>query len=278
MSKLTTKSPVIIISANPADGLFLRNVFAQHPDFHQVTEDTDAIWRHGNDTYPYDTLTIRPHGNRKIQHFVENYFSQQVKTHNKLRFVEYAHANILRPAYLHKMLPHAKIIHLIRDGRYVSAQNMQSELPRFIMPDWSTQKRAYIIEKLKFWQSKHDKNHLTWPEKNRQCQNMSVASIAALEWKKAIETCQFQAQYIPETHYLEMRFEDLQFNTGQTMDTLFKFIDFDRPPFELWSYLKNNIPSRIANWRQDLSAEAQKDIIAESTELLISLEYCDKAA
>ena len=278
MSNLETKSSVIILAANPDDGLLLRDVFAQHPDFHAITENTDKIWRQSNESYPFDTLSIRGHGTRKIQNTIQNYFAQQLKAQTKPRFAEYTHANIMRPAYIHKMMPHAKIIHIIRDGRYVSAQNLKSPHERLMTPNWHQQRLAFILGKLKFWQKKHDENHLSWPEKRLECQNLDLAEIAALEWNKAIEICKYQSNYIPDTHFLELRYEDLQFNTGEKMDELFKFIGFDRPPFELWSYLKNNIPSKIINWREDMNETAQKHIVQSTLPLLTDLEYCEKAA
>ena len=184
----------------------------------------------------------------------------------------------MRPAYVHKMMPHAKIIHLVRDGRYVSAQNLQSPYKRFMMPDWQHQKLAYLGETLKFWQKKHDPHHLCWPQKSLDCQELDIAEIAALEWRKAIEICQHQGGYISDQKFLELRYEDLQFNTGETMDQLFNFIGFDRPPFELWSYLKNNIPAKIVNWRAGTEQEAQEKIIKQTLPLLTDLEYCEKAA
>ncbi len=133
---------VFVIGAARSGTKFLRDTLAAHPDVFAVPYDVNFIWRLGNEGHPHDELApeqIDARSAQKIRKALRR--AAKIPVGHPGMVLEKTVSNTLRVEFVDRVFPHARYIHLVRDGRRVveSAARMW-EAP----PD-----PAYLLAKLR---------------------------------------------------------------------------------------------------------------------------------
>lgn len=115
-------TPVIILGAGRSGTNALRDMLTALPGFATwPCDEINPIWRHGNIGWPDDEIPAsraRP----RIRAFIRRAFGRIWAASGRPRFVvEKTCANTLRVPFVDRVLPEARFIHIIRDGRDVVA-------------------------------------------------------------------------------------------------------------------------------------------------------------
>ena len=133
--------PLIVIGAGRSGTTLVRRALIQHKEVTSFEFEMNALWKYGNEHVNHDMLNVNEHYSRKVSDYIQKAFIAQSSKSQKLRVLDKTVANVMRPAYIQKVLPCAKVLHVIRDGRSVSA----SAIAR-----WSAKHPAsYFLKKLK---------------------------------------------------------------------------------------------------------------------------------
>lgn len=114
---LVEKPPIIIIGAARSGTNILRDVLTDLPGMCTwPCDEINYIWRHGNKTEPSDEFSAE-HANRSVVTFIRRKFAKRSRVSGGARVVEKTCANSLRVGFVDAVLPEARYIHIVRDGR-----------------------------------------------------------------------------------------------------------------------------------------------------------------
>lgn len=130
---MTARSPIILIGAARSGTKFLRDVLASADGTAAVPYDVNYVWRYGVEQSADDVLDQRDITDQRRQ-FILKSLRSLAKASTDDILIEKTVANTLRVPYVDAVLPNARFIHLIRDGREVAESAMrQWQAP----PNWS---------------------------------------------------------------------------------------------------------------------------------------------
>ena len=157
---------------------------------------------------------------------------------------------------LHTLFPHAKIIHIIRDGRDVALSVLE----------WAHEKKG--PGRLALWKQ-------------------NPLATCALWWSRLVESGRADGQKLGSSHYREVLYEDLVTKPEQTLRGLASFLELPYTP-EMVSYhvgrvrhesglsaKKSWLPPTpgLRDWRSDMSARNTELFEALAGDLLSELGY-----
>jgi len=136
------RQDIVIIGAPRSGTNMLRDVLTRLPEM--ITwpcDEINYIWRHGNIRYPSDTFPVdraRP----EVVSYIRHQFDKLVNPNGVNFVVEKTCANSLRVEFVDKVLPDAKYIYIVRDGRDVVASAMKR---------WKAElDLGYILQKVRY--------------------------------------------------------------------------------------------------------------------------------
>jgi len=116
-----------------------------------------------------------------------------------------------RAGFISRILPEARFVHVIRDGRAVANSWLQ-------MQWWEGHRGPALWH----WGPLPDAYAAEWDESGR-----SFVLLAGLAWKLLIDAFQAARSEIPEDHWLDVRYEDVVAAPRETMETVLDFAGMD---------------------------------------------------
>ena len=122
---MTDPAPVVVVGAGRSGTNLLRDLVCSFPGLATwPCDEINYIWRHGNRDAPTDELTAddaRP----EVVRYVRRAFDRQRRRAGGDAVVEKTCATTLRVAFAHRIVPEARFVVIVRDGRDVTASAMQ---------------------------------------------------------------------------------------------------------------------------------------------------------
>lgn len=143
-----------------------------------------------------------------------------------------------RVGLVQRVLPEAKFVHIVRDGRAVAASLMR-------MPWWGGWRgpEAWRFGPLSA------KDRREWEKSGR-----SFAVLAGLQWKICLEAAEAVCKALPEDRCREVKYEDLCADPRAVLAELCDFLELPVTPGfeEAWARL--DVRPAGEGWRQDIDA------------------------
>ena len=142
-----------------------------------------------------------------------------------------------RSGFLQRILPGARFVHVIRDGRAVANSFLQ-------MPWW----RGYLGPDRWGWGPLPEEYERIWEDSGR-----SFAVLAGLEWRILMEAFEAARALVPEGQWMDIRYEDFVAEPRQRMGQVLEFLNLRwTPTFEAGFRRYSFDPSRNEAYRTDL--------------------------
>ncbi|MBD63298.1 MAG: hypothetical protein CMD68_04370 [Gammaproteobacteria bacterium] len=280
--------PLIVVGAGRSGTTLIREALMQHKDVVSFEFEMNALWKYGNEHIDHDMLNVEQHYTDSVSEYIKNEFAQKSFECEGLRVLDKTVANVMRLAYIQEVLPGAKILHVIRDGRSVSASAMAR---------WSAKHPAsYFIKKLKtvplrslpwfifnFMKSKYlsfirgNVRRQTWgsrwPGFDHDVAELPLAAICAKQWVLQVEAALAQKTLLKPNTYMEIRYEELVRNPEMVFDKVRCFFELDYDE-NFSSWVKSTVDdTRTDKWNKDLDEEQLDQVLEHSSHLLKSLGY-----
>jgi hypothetical protein len=122
--------PVIIIGAPRSGTNMLRDLLTAFPGAATwPCDEINLIWRRGNAAWPDDALPAE-RASARVRRYIRTAFSRQARRTAARVLVEKTCASALRVEFVDRVVPEARFIHIVRDGRDAIA----SALQRWVAP------------------------------------------------------------------------------------------------------------------------------------------------
>jgi hypothetical protein len=114
--------PIVVLGAARSGTTLLADTLALHPDVAYWPE-PQFVWRTGNAYRGSDVLFER-HATAAIRASIQERFDAYRASTGKSRFMEKTPSNCLRMPFVLSVLPEARVVHVLRDGRDVAMSAM----------------------------------------------------------------------------------------------------------------------------------------------------------
>ena len=232
--------PVIIISAARSGTNILRDLLTRFPGLGTwPCDEINAIWRYRNAGFPNDELPSDL-ATPDVARYIRSRFTRLAERRGLDHVVEKTCANSLRVDFVDRILPEARYVFLIRDGRDVTASAMK----RWVAPP----NLAYTLRKGRFvpgisipgyaarWitnrfaQFADAEGRLgTWGPRFEgidQClETHGLAATCARQWARSVQRSEEVCARMDAGRYHRMRFEDLVARPRESIEQLASFLD-----------------------------------------------------
>lgn len=282
--------PLIVVGAGRSGTTLIREALIQHKDVASFEFEMNALWKYGNEHIDHDMLNGKQHYSDAVSDYIRNVFVQKSVECDRLRILDKTVANVMRLAYIQEILPDAKILHVIRDGRSVSASAMarwSAKHPSsyFIkklktIPLRSLPRFAFHVIKSKYLALIRGAVHRQtwgsrWPGFDRDVAELPLAAICSKQWALQVEAALAQKTMLKPNTYMEIRYEKLVSDPQKVFDEVRCFFELDYDE-NFSSWVNSSVDdSRTDKWHKDLDEEQLGLVLEHSSHLLKSLGYLE---
>jgi len=143
-----------------------------------------------------------------------------------------------RVGLVDRVLPDARFVHLVRDGRAVAASLLR-------MPWW----RGWRGPDGWRFGPLGDADRAAWETSGR-----SFAVLAGLQWKVCLEAAEAAMAPLPPERLLQVRYEDLCAEPQRVIADLCRFLDLPRSPAFAAACEQMGVRPASTSWRRELDA------------------------
>lgn len=276
-------APIIILGAARSGTRFLRDVLAAAPACRAVPWDANFLWRgpaRWSDSDRIDPARLDPRQRRALR----RHLARLAGLGPGEVLVEKTVSNTLRVPLVAAVFPKARFVHLIRDGRAVSASALgQWQTPQ----DWS--RLAAKLARLPpahldyaLWQGLNllagrcfgRRGGRVWgpryPGIAQDLRRLPLAAVCARQWRHCLSHARQDLAHLPPAQVFELRYETL-ITDPVAIEVLARGLGLDPAPvLAAWRAAVQPRPSD--HWSR-LGPEDRAAIMAEVGPLLESLGY-----
>lgn len=278
-------APIVILGAARSGTKFLRDVLAAAPEARAVPYDVPYVWRYraaqAHDALEPDSLTPA-----RI-----TFIRRQLHRLAGLRegdgiLIEKTVGNTLRVPFVAQVLPEARFVHLVRDGRDVTESAMrQWHAP----PDWPalwTKLRGMPLSNAGYalWFGANFLKGLAsgrgggkvwgprYPGIAEDAATLALARVCARQWRHSVETATQNLAALTPDRVHHIRYEDL---TGgpEALSKLIAGLDLPAPEKILARYSESIKNASPRLWQTRMSPEDQEHMWDEISQTLGTLGY-----
>lgn len=279
----------VIVGAGRSGTTILKELIGSHHVFAPTEFELNHLWRYGNSSLSHDFLDPNKHLNFQITSYIQTELEKERQRSGKPRLVEKTVANVARVSFVAKVLPNAKIIHLVRDGRAVSASAIKrwqakpssgyllrksttvpiTDVPRVAFRYFGSTLKA-LLRRRNYRQSWGPR----WESIDQDVRDLSLSRICARQWKLCVESALQQGRALPSQRYLEIRYEALVSQPKQAAHNVADFLGISASDPAYANFYENKLSDRsLHKWQTRLSRDQISEIEEEAGPLLKNLEY-----
>ena len=279
----------IVIGAARSGTTLLKNFIGSHSDFAPTDLELNHLWRYGNSSLKHDFFKPELHLRSNIIEYIQESLRKEKLQSGKCRLIEKTVSNVARVSFVANVLPNSKFIHIIRDGRAVSASAIKrwqfkpsstyllkrstlvpvKDIPRVAL-NYSISNLKKFFRKRNYRQSWGPR----WESIDEDVKNLSLARICSRQWKLCVESAMEQGSCLGSERYLEIRYEELLMHPKKIALQVAEFLNMDPSDIEFNRFYQKNLSTEsLHKWKDDLSADELNEIEEESGSLLNKLGY-----
>lgn len=278
---------VIIIGSGRSGTKFLRDVIASSRDVCCIPYDVGYVWRSGQEGLDHDEIPAEAY-DPNIAAGVRRTLVKMGRRNGRgaRLLVEKSVPNALRVGYVAKVVPDAKFIHLIRDGRAV----VESSIRMWTAPS----KLSNLVRKLRYFPLKNyryglwfvwniikgrfvtQRGQVTWGPRYKGMDDdaikLQLAQICARQWKQCVLLASRDLKDVPPENVHTLYFERMV-EGDEEIAAICDFLGLSDKEQVILNFRDKVVPENACKWKKILSPEDIEIINNETRDVLESLGY-----
>ncbi len=289
--------PVVIIGAGRSGTNMLRDVLTRLQGVDTwPCDEINYIWRHGNRYYDTDEFSSEQ-ATQSVSSFIRARFSSIVRKQGLLSFpegerfiIEKTCANSLRVPFVDSVLPEAKYIFLVRDGRdVISSARKRWQAPLNI--PYLLSKAKYVPKSdLFYYASRYLLNRLSktantdkalavWGPKFEGMKAMSgqesLEYVCASQWVRCVESSQLAFDTMDESKVISIRYEEFVAKPVAVLESIARFVGLPHGEDDLTLACKDVQTGSVGKGQADPLDQRLLDLMAPT---LKRYGYCENTS
>lgn len=255
-------------------------------------DEINSIWRYGNALHPLDELEPAL-ATRRVRTYIRRAFDRVAQAGGLGWVVEKTCANSLRVAFVDRVVPNAKYVFLVRDGRDVSVSAVKRwKAPldlsyllrkvRFVPPlDVPFYGLRYVTNRL-YRLTSREKRLACWGPRFDGMENMlatrSLAEVCAAQWARCVRIANYELSRIDAERVCTVQYERFVAQPKDEVRRLLTFLELDAEEQNLNRLVADVSRKSVGSWRQQLSRQTIQQIEPLMIRELESFGYESAAA
>ena len=279
--------PVVIIGAGRSGTNMLRDVLTRLPGFGTwPCDEINYIWRHGNVRHPDDEL--RPEqATPRVRRYIRRAFDHIAARRGLAHVVEKTCANSLRVAFVDAILPDARFIRIVRDGRDVLV-SAEARWTASLDLRYIARKARYVpLTDLPYYGSRYLWNRLYrlvsaearlafWGPRiaglGDALERHGLEEVCALQWKRCVDEAEHDLSLLPADRVHRLRYEDFVARPAAELSRIVDFLGVPMPS-DASQILRSVARTRVGQWRQKIDEPTRLSVEAMIGESLRAHGY-----
>ncbi len=236
-------TPVVILGAARSGTNMLRDALTGLPGFGTwPCDEIDPVWRHLNLDWPDDEIPPA-RATEPVRDWIRKAFSRRARKSGARFLVEKTCANTLRVPFVAKILPEARFIHIVRDGRAVTlsaSRRWTGKTPlgytlakaRFVpLADLPAHSARFLRNSLRIMAKKPK---ATWGPRFSGMREMAAGgapleTICATQWARSVTAATMSLGDMPADRVLTLRYEEVTRTPAEALRQVADFLGAEAP-------------------------------------------------
>jgi hypothetical protein len=281
--------PVIVLGAARSGTKMLRDAIAAHQAMVAIPYDINFVWKYSNYSIKHDSLTP-DHVTPSSAGYVYKFFRRFSQDRPGVRVVEKTVGNTVRVDFVRKIFPSCQFVHLIRDGRDVSASaRVQWEAPLngrqliekvkycpiSALPNYAVDyASSYLLRKV--LQKKHVSTWgVAFDDLGALLGRYTLLEVCGIQWSRCVELAKSALERVPAANKIEVRYERLVHNPLFEMERIMSFLGLEMSE-EISLHVKQHItPEHKDKWKRQIRPEELRLLLVHISGTLERLGYLE---
>jgi hypothetical protein len=265
-----TRDPIVLVGAQRSGTTWMGRLLGERPEIAYWVEPRQ-VWSFGHWFRPDDRLTAAD-ATPLVKRHIRRRFLEYAERRGKSRFCEKTPNNCCRLPFVRAVLPEARILLIVRDGRSVIRSTVHM---REAGPDWNrigdrlresspwdwlafASRAPWLLAKIrgkpvKYW-GVRPPGWREWVENDSPLVAMSKA------WAAAIRIAVSDGRAMDPERFLEIRYEALTERPREVMQQVVDFLALPGAGDLVEKVVAQADPGRQAKWRTEMAAEVQEAV------------------
>ncbi len=265
----------VIIGAARSGTNMLRDVLVKLPGVGTwPCDEINYIWRYGNALHPTDELGPEL-ATPRVQAYIQRAFSRLLRKKQLGWVVEKTCANSLRVAFVDRVLPDAKYIFLVRDGRDVTVSAMRRWRAALDIPYLAKKARYVPLADLPYYGFRyfanrlhrfvsHDNRLAFWGPRfdgmERMLRTRTLAEVCAVQWARSVGIARYDFSRIDRDRICTVKYEQFVTRPECELERLLEFLGIDVDLADVTKLVAHVSASSAGNWRRQLPRQTVQQI------------------
>jgi hypothetical protein len=282
-------APVVLLGAARSGTKLVRDSLALDTHIAKVPYDINYVWRFGNEDLDHDELdaaSLTPAIVARIRGHLAGF------TGDRRFLVEKTVSNCLRVPFVAGVLPDARYVHLVRDGRDVAESVVRQWHAK---PDWAAvarKARAFPLLRAPGYATRYAaatfrratgrvNGQTIWgPRYAGMVADLAaedLLTVCSRQWTRCVELAMEGLATVEPERVHTVRFEEFVCDPGTALKQLGSFLEIDFTPATIDQVVNTVSPAYIGKGRSLFAGVGQPQAIAALTPGLDALGYDDRS-
>lgn len=283
-----SRDPVVIIGAARSGTNMLRNVLVGLPGYSTwPCDEINYIWRHGNRSWPDDEFEPE-HARPEVIRYIRKSFDRFSSTSGASVVVEKTCANSLRVDFVARVLPEARYVFIVRDGRDAVASAQKRWTAPLDVPYLLAKARYVPASDLPYYGFRYLRNRVHrlfsrerrlafWGPQFRGIQDAlrecTVYEVAAMQWARSVERSSEALSRIDPERVHRLRYEDFVTEPEREVSRLADFLNQPLSRSEARVLAGPVSAQSVGKWREELDRDVIRAVEPHLAPMLFAHGY-----